>query len=134
MLDVKTYEGAHFVYACGSWGTREEADKAIEIGRDECDGYVNNSYCETREVVTEIKLTEKQEEIMMLIGPAPADRMSRYVWRNNGRVVIHNGRRTITLQGSHEHRTARSLEDKGLVRVFSSQKLGGSGYGVSLLF
>ena len=133
MLDVKTYEGSHFVYACGPWGTKEQADKSIEVGRDECEGYVNHSYCETREITTEIKLTEKQEEMMMMIGERPECCMDRHEWNSN-RVTIYKGHRAFVLRGSHEHRTARSLEDKGLAKVFASQQFGGSGYGISLPF
>lgn len=133
IVDVITYDGKRYVYACAPWGTKKQAEQAITFERGTCEGNIQGSYCDTREITMEIKLTEKQQEMMMMIGEPPKCWMDHRKWDSN-QVTIYKGHRAFVLRGSHEHRTARSLEDKGLAKVFASQQFGGSGYAISLPF
>jgi len=136
IVDVTTYDGHHYVYACGLWGSREQASESIARERSECEGNLNSHYCETREITTDdkdtAKLSKTQFDMMMMIGPAPSGRFENHDWHNSKQIDSYKGMRVMKLRGSHQHRTAYALEKRGIARVFCSQQLGG--YAVALPF
>jgi len=128
IINITTHEGQNYLYGCGAWGTKEQAEQSLETEQNECEGKVNYSYFEIREVEIEngniAKLSKSQSLMMMLIGSCPEDKFEQNEWNNSKMVRNHKDSRVVLLRGSHQHRTAYSLVSKGFVQVFCSQEIG----------
>lgn len=124
IIHIITYDDVEMSYAVGAWGTKESAEKSLELEKYDCGGYVLNSYFKTREVENteraQIKLSPSQAEMLKTISARPQNKFDRDEWDNCKSITDYKGIRTLRLRGAHQHRTARSLEKMGLAKVFSS--------------